>query len=320
MRIVWFTTLLASVTSFPTSAETRPTFPIEMIDAFEAQFGVTEGKRRNHTKGFCFEGHLAPQESSIALYSNATMFKAPSRVIGRLSHSGGNNEAPDNQFGGVGIGLSILDQDGNNSRMALNTLDFFPVATPEAFLALNQAKALGKDAVAKVKQKYPEIGTFGAHMAKKDKTVKPYEDQTYNGVNSFYFVDEAGTKTPFRWTFTPTKQHGINVDTGTDFFFDNLASSLKRGEVSWDMTAILANSEDDINNAAVQWTGEHKTVTPTRLVIERISPESEGRCDTIVFDPLVLAKGLAPSDDPILLIRSPVYAVGAGRRLSEKAE
>lgn len=32
------------------------------ISTFEKLFGVTEGKRRNHTKGFCFSATLSPKK------------------------------------------------------------------------------------------------------------------------------------------------------------------------------------------------------------------------------------------------------------------
>ncbi|MGF1708491.1 catalase [Enterovibrio baiacu] len=311
--------MLMGLIAFTAEAAISPQLPGEMIDAFEGKFGVTEGKRRNHTKGFCFKGQLIPNESLIANYSDSAIFKAPSGVIGRFSHSGGNNNAPDDKYGELGIGLSIVDLNGDNTRMALNTLDFFPVSTPDAFLALNQAKVKGKDAVAKMKQSHPELAAFSKHMAKRDKKVKPYEDHAYNGINTFFFVNAKGEKTPFRWVFEPTMANGVRVETHPDFFFDNIQASLENGGVSWDMTAVLANPSDDINNAAVKWTGPHQTITPVTLMIEKVATESEGQCDTINFDPLVLAKGIEPSSDPILLARSPVYAVSFGKRLTEKA-
>jgi catalase len=39
-------------------------------------------------------------------------------------------------------------------------------------------------------------------------------------------------------------------------------------------------------------------------------------CEPINFDPLVMADGIGPTNDPILLFRSPAYAVSFGKRLS----
>ena len=44
-------------------------------------------------------------------------------------------------------------------------------------------------------------------------------------------------------------------------------------------------------------------------------PSSEVGSYRINYDPLVMADGVAPSDDPILLFRSPSYATSYSRRL-----
>ncbi|WP_325893130.1 hypothetical protein [Grimontia sp. NTOU-MAR1] len=170
-----------------------------------------------------------------------------------------------------------------------------------------------------INEKQLPLVELGAYIDR-GKVIKSDRAEFYSTANFLDFVSEYGNKTPFRWQFTPSRQHGITVESGKDFFFENLASSLKDNPVSWDMKAILANSDDDIDNAAIPWTGEHRTITAAKLVIDSISSEADGQCDKINFDPLVLAKGISPSEDPILKARSPVYAVELGRRLSEKAK
>jgi catalase len=39
-------------------------------------------------------------------------------------------------------------------------------------------------------------------------------------------------------------------------------------------------------------------------------------CEKINFDPLVMADGIAPTDDPILQFRSPSYAASFVKRLT----
>jgi catalase len=49
----------------------------------------------------------------------------------------------------------------------------------------------------------------------------------------------------------------------------------------------------------------------------KAAPQQKGvACEPINFDPLVMADGIAPTNDPILLFRSPAYAVSFGKRLS----
>jgi len=306
--------------SIGSHAETPKSIAHESVDSFERLFGVSKGKRRNHTKGFCFTATLSPVNPEIKRYSKSMLFKKESSVIGRLSHKGGNNNAADNKPGQYGMALSISTADSQTHQMSMNTLDFFPVSTPEAFLELMKAKHLGKDALRLFKKKYPEIKEFKAHMAKKDKSLKPYEDIRFNSVNSFYLVDEKGIKTAFRWSFIPNSNHGINVDTTHDFFFQNIKQSLKSGSVSWNMQVTLANPSDVVDDAAKLWLGKHKEITAARLILSSVASEKNGQCEQINFDPLILSSGIEPSKDPILHARSQVYAVGFGRRVSEKSK
>lgn len=298
---------------------TRPVATANVIDSFEKVFGVTEGKRRNHTKGFCFSAELVPQDESIQAYSHSELFTQPAKVIGRLSHKGGNNHAADSKPGEYGMGLSITLASGEQQRMSMNTLDFFPVATPEAFAELMQAKAQGKGAVKEFKSKNADLQRFKKHMSKKKKReLTPYEGTRYNSVNSFYLVNQAGNKTAVRWSFIPEQKQNIVLAPTADFFFDNMQKNLTDHALSWNMEVAIANENDAVNNASIPWQGEHKKIIAAKLNVLSISSEQSGQCADINFDPLVLAAGFEPSQDPLLQARRNAYAVSFGKRLSEK--
>lgn len=317
--------LLLSAGAFLATAQPKPIrnnvavkLATSTVDAFEKVFGVTKGKRRNHTKGFCFSAELVPLDSEIQAYSNSPLFQHPSKVIGRLSHKGGNPEAADHTPAEYGMGLSISNQFAGTHIMAMNTLDFFPVSTPEDFAELMKAKAIGKPAVKAFLKRSAEMQRFKAHAGKKDKTLLAYEGSTYNSLNSFYLVNEQGEKTAVRWSFEPAGKRQIVVEPKQDFFFENLQQNLQQGEVAWNMRVIFASPNDDINNAAIPWSKENKNVLAAKLMVKDISSEQNGRCHDINFDPLTLSQGFAASDDPILHARRPSYAVSFGRRMAEK--
>jgi catalase len=54
------------------------------------------------------------------------------------------------------------------------------------------------------------------------------------------------------------------------------------------------------------------------LKITSASPQPNAACEKVNFDPLVMTDGIAPTNDPVLLFRSPAYAISFGRRISEK--
>lgn len=292
--------------------------PANTVNSFEKLFGITEGKRRNHTKGFCFEGTLTPNDKLIQTYSSSALFTGESKVIGRLSHKGGNSSAADNKPAEYGIGLSLSTASGETHLMSMNTLDFFPVATPEAFAELMRAKVQGGDAIKAFKQKNTDLQRFKAHESKKTKTLTPYEGSTFNSINSFYLVNNNGNKTAIRWSFVPTRTQAIVLAPKQDFFFANMQQNLKNHGITWDMVVTIANPNDAINNAALPWSGKHTKVIAAKLKVSSISTEKEGQCDNINFDPLVLSSGFTPSEDPLLQARRTAYAISFGKRLSEK--
>lgn len=314
-KMITLVLLLATAPSaFANNTETAT----DGINTFEKLFGVTEGKRRNHTKGFCFSATLSPKDKKIQQYSNSSLFIENSQVIGRLSHKGGKYLAADNKPGEYGMGLSITTVSKESHLMSMNTLDFFPVATPEAFAELMRAKVAGSAAVKAFKSKNKDLQRFKAHQETKPKTLKPYEANTFNSVNSFYLVNDKGVKTAVRWAFEPQRQQELVVAPAQDFFFNNLQKNLTKNAVSWDMVITIANPEDDVDNAAIAWQGQHQQIVAAELTIDAIKSEQEGTCDLINFDPLVLSTGFAPSADPLLQARRHAYAVAFSRRIAEK--
>ena len=100
------------------------------INTFEKLFGVTEGKRRNHTKGFCFSATLSPKNQNIQQYSNSNLFTENAQVIGRLSHKGGKYLAADNKPGEYGMGLSITTASNENHPDVDEHFRLFPCCDP----------------------------------------------------------------------------------------------------------------------------------------------------------------------------------------------
>ena len=167
-----------SVVPLQASAEDVSDASQSVVQSFEKIFGVTKGKRRNHTKGFCFEAEFSPSGDTVGKYTHSPIFKQTSPVIGRLSHKGGNNMAPDHKHADYGLAIQINTRDDEVHIMNLNTLDFFPVSTPQAFAELMRAKAAGKEAVKAFARKSKELQAYKKHHSKKDKTLRPYEGTT----------------------------------------------------------------------------------------------------------------------------------------------
>ncbi len=288
------------------------------MSAFENLFGVTKGKRRNHTKGFCIVGEFVPEDPAILSYTNSPIFRDKSKINGRVSHKGGENNPPDNKPADYGLAFEITTSGGDNHIISMNTEHFFPVSTTEAFIKLLEAKAKGKEATTAFAKNSTELQAYKAYHSALDKSLRPYEGATYNSINTFYLVNDTGKRTAVRWSFVPAGEHGIVLDPADSFFFENMQANLAKGTVAWDMVVSLAADGDDILNPAIKWSDDNTKIIAAKLKVTSAVRETDGVCEEMNFDPLLLSDGFEPSEDPMLQARSDLYALGVARRLSEK--
>jgi catalase len=96
-----------------------------------------------------------------------------------------------------------------------------------------------------------------------------------------------------------------------------LLARVKAGPIRWHMILVVANPGDRTDNATVRWTGPHRRIDVGTLVLDRATTEAAGNCRDYNYDPLVLPKGVAASDDPLLPARSAAYSASFRRRAAE---
>ena len=82
------------------------------------------------------------------------------------------------------------------------------------------------------------------------------------------------------------------------------------------MIVTLGKPGDNQDNPTIAWPEDREHIKAGTLTIARAMPQAGAECEKINFDPLVMADGIAPTNDPILLFRSPAYAISFGKRLS----
>jgi catalase len=82
------------------------------------------------------------------------------------------------------------------------------------------------------------------------------------------------------------------------------------------MMLTIGEPGDPADNLTLLWPGDRKEGKIGTLTISSAAPQKGAQCERINFDPLVMADGIEPTDDPILLFRSSAYAISFGKRLS----
>ena len=95
-------------------------------------------------------------------------------------------------------------------------------------------------------------------------------------------------------------------------------TNLQAAPASWDMTLIIGHPEDEQINPTIQWPKNRQEINAGVLTLTSASHQEEGECSNVNFDPLVMAEGIKPTDDPVLQFRSPAYLISYKRRLSEQ--
>lgn len=103
-----------------------------------------------------------------------------------------------------------------------------------------------------------------------------------------------------------------------NFLQQELIDRTRKGPVHWDMLVWIGEAGDPENDPTVLWPENRKQVKAGTLTITSAMPQKGAACEKVNFDPLVMADGIAPTQDPILLFRSPAYAVSFGKRIQGK--
>ena len=300
--------------------------PQDMTDAIQTANGkVYPGYRRAHAKGVCVSGYFEGNGEGQAL-SKAGMFKsARSPLLGRMSIGGGAPHGMDGSARVRSMALKIVDEDGHEWRMAMNSFPFFAVSSVQAFYEQSVASApdpaTGKPDPAKMAaftEAHPESANF-ARWAKSAPWSTSFANTRYNGVNTFRFEDAGGDQRHVRWSMHPqTAFEAMTADqraaADADFLADDLARRLAAGPLRWDMEVTVGGPDDSITDPSQVWPESAPRVTVGTVVIEHSEPQATGACRDVNFDPLILPPGVDGSEDPILAARSSVYSVSFNRR------
>jgi catalase len=301
-----------------------------MTDAIEATGAAHPGFRRAHAKGVCVYGTFRPSGAAAALSSARVFAQGETPVVGRMSIGGGDPHGADAKARVRSMALLLRTDDGDEWRTAMNSFPFFPVATPAGFHAQTLASTpdpnTGKPDPAKLAAfvaQYPEVKKFQEWAAS-----APWSDSwgntAYNGVNAFRFTAANGSARFVRWSmrphlpFAPLDAERRN-QADADFLATDLDARLAVAPLVWDMVVTIAAPGDAVNDPTQEWPDDREHVVAGTLELVRAEPQATGRCRDVNYDPLILPRGMAASDDPILEARSAVYSQSFNRREREIA-
>jgi catalase len=300
--------------------------PERMVEAFAPPSGAALGHRRNHAKGICFTGVFEANGNGVELSQARVFERGAYPALGRFNLGTADPNAVDATVRVRGLGLQITAADGEEWRMAMINPPFFAVSTPQAFHELLIAS--GKkdpEAMKTFIQANPEFAAFAA-WAKTAPWTTSYAEEPYHGLNSFIFTDAKGGDHAVRWSLLPTVQpvpvsQAELEKRGPDFLEQEITERIRTaGPQRWTMVTTVAGPGDPTADPSKAWPEGRRTVQVGTLVVQRIEPERDGPCRDINFDPTVLPRGIAVSDDPFPAARSAVYRKSYDLRAAEAGD
>jgi len=148
-----------------------------------------------------------------------------------------------------------------------------------------------------------------------------YDTSAFYGIHTFKFIDAKKMKHLVKWRFVPHEGEKSLTDDELkkaphDFLEHDLIARTAKGPAQWDMIVTLGKPGDPQDNPTLPWPEDREHFKAGTLTISKAQPQAGAECEKINFDPLVMADGIAPTNDPVLLFRSPAYAISFGKRLS----
>ena len=148
-----------------------------------------------------------------------------------------------------------------------------------------------------------------------------YADTAYYGIHTFKFIDRSDKTTlvPLALSFHRTEKKSLSdaelKSMPADFLEQALVSRTAQGGARWDMLLTIGDAGDPEDDPTILWPTNRKELKAGTLTIWSAMAQAGAECEKINYDPLVMGDGIAATNDPVLLFRSPAYAWSFAKRL-----
>jgi catalase len=286
--------------------------------------GIHKGFRFAHAKGLVLTGTFTPAKSAQSI-SRAAHLRGPAvPVTVRLSDGTGvpqiNDDNPNASPRGMAIRFALPN--GAFTDIVANSHNGFFVGTGDDFLAFLKA-------IAATKPDSPHPSPIEQFLGSHPRALKVVLDSKalpksfatlgFFGNNAFVFVDSAGTKRAGRYQILPVAGvHHLDSTAATklspNYLFEDLTRRIARGPIKYRLLVQLANPGDPTNDGSIVWPDDRKRVELGTISLTKVAPNNEELQRSLTFNPIFLTDGIQLSDDPLIPLRSAVYALSVAHR------
>ncbi len=288
--------------------------------------GPHPGLRANHAKGVMVTGHFEAA-ATAASASKALHFVpgTPIPVLVRFSDPTGFPELPDADPNASPHGMAIrftLPSHATTDIVAISARSF-PVAKPEEFVELLQAiAASGPGAssptpVETFMSKHPAAGAW-AHTPRPPP--QSFATLAFYGVNAFKFTNAAGVTRYGRYQIVPLAgEHALTPAAAKaaarDYLMDEIRARVVAHPVRYRLQLQVAQGGDAVNDPSTAWPDSRPVIELGTITLDGVVGDQVAEQKKILYNPLSLTEGIAPSEDPVLLVRPAAYAVSYLQRV-----
>jgi catalase len=300
----------------------------DLLQQFDAIFGLHPGFRAAHAKGLLLTGAFKPAAQTITKAPHLTRESTPVTV--RFSNSTGIPLMPDNSPDANPRGMAIRFHlaERVHTDIIAHATDGFPSRDGGEFLEFLKAVAA---TVPDAPSPKPIERFLGSHPAALAFVLAPkpfassFARQTYFGVTAFLFTNAAGEQTFGRYRIVPEQGNEFLSDAqasslGPNFHFDEIAERIGRGPIRFKLVLQVAAADDVTDDATVHWPESREQVELGVLELTKLLHDSVAEQKQIIFDPIPRVEGIEPSADPLLELRAAVYLISGRRRRAVPVE
>ena len=308
------------------SASAAPdTVIAQLVKAMRTLAGSHPGFRPVHAKGIVCSGTFrgAPQARDVSRALHLQGQAVPTVI--RFANASGNPGVHDGVASTRSLAAKFQLPDGKNADILANSVEGFPVRTPEDLLAFLRAQlpdsVTGQpapDAIPRFVETHPAARAFIERLTQKPVPAS-YGQASYHGEHAFRFTASDGTSRFGRYHWVPEAGEAyLSPDEAStrnaNFLREELESRMRNSPVVFHLLLQLAGEGDPTDDVTALWPADRPLVELGRLEVSAISPTSAADERRLVFDPTNLTDGIDLSADPILLARSAAYSISYDHR------
>jgi catalase len=296
----------------------------DLLQQFDAIFGLHPGLRPAHAKGVLLTGTFTPTPEAASLTRAPHASRGSTPVTVRFSDSTGLPMIPDNDPNANPRGLAIRFQlaDRVHTDIITHSTDGFPTRTGQEFLEFLRAVAASAASTSSPSPIEVFLGLHPAALAFVQ-TPKPspasFAMEAYFGVTAFRFINQAGVARHGRYRISP--EAGIDhlddaAAKGKDanYLFDALAHRVAAGPVRFQIGVQIAGEGDVVDDATVHWPDDRPLIPFGVVTLSAQAADDALQQKQMIFDPIPRVDGIEPSDDPLLELRAALYLLSGRRR------